>query len=138
MSSTPRKLNSLIFIIVALLLLGGTYFYFSIFHKDALEKFYLKVDVIGITQIGKAELDRTSEIMNLDLPLSQREALINKTIFFGANKQMVILALGKPESQNATPGTSQEVWVYYFDDYTRPTYLYFTGDKLVSAEKANN
>ena len=125
-------------IAAVILLIYGTYFYFNNYQKEALQKFYFQVDVWGITDVGRAELDRKYKINELDIPFAQRQALINKTVFFGATSKMVLLALGEPAERPVnTP--EQQIWVYYFDDYSRPTQLFFImKDKqwvLNSAEK---
>ena len=135
-----KYLKSLLTFAVIIVILFGAFYFINHYYKDELEKFYLKVDKIGITDVGKAEITRQRSIKNfkfnnLPLPFAQQEALINKTVFFGATSEMVLLALGNPASAPIVNDKGQEVWVYYFEDYNRPTYLYFQNKILVSAEK---
>lgn len=120
----------------------------STFHKDEMDKFYLKVDTVGITSVGRAELDRVAAIKALSdrkpVPVygPQQDALINHTIFLGADTEMVVLAIGQPAEKPSMNERGQQVWFYYFDDYSRPTYLYFEQQGqywvLVKAEKGTH
>jgi hypothetical protein len=125
--------------------LGGLFYYINLNYKSELEKFYFKVDKWGITEIGKAELQRQERITELNekgVPFAQCEALRKRTVFFGATSEMVLLALGQPANEPVINDQGLQVWVYYFDDYTRPTHLYFTKKDdvwiLSSAEKISD
>lgn len=140
----PKGLISLFKFAIAVTLIAGVWYYVNNYRKDDLNKFYLQFDTWGITQVGKAEIDRKNQIDNLadeNVPFVQREALKNRTVFLGATDKMVLLALGNPITDPTVNASGQQVWVYSFGDYTRPTYLYF--DKhyntwvLSKAEKAS-
>ena len=132
-------------LLVILLLLCGAFLYVQNYRKDELEKFYLKFDSWGVTQVGRDELQRRAAIDALQdqgVIFVQQEALKNRTVFLGATDQMVLLALGKPIKNPEMNTLNQQVWTYSFDDYGRPTLLYF--DKrdgkwiLSKAEKSNH
>lgn len=139
-----NSLFKLIKLVIALAILFGLFFYISNYHKDELNKFYLKFDVWGVTDIGRTELQRLEAIDDLEKEVVhvQREALKNRTVFLGATDKMVILALGKPLKDPKLNSLNQQVWIYNFDDYSRPTYLYFEKRSnkwiLVKAEKISN
>ncbi len=118
-----------------LILIILTIVYIGAFQKEAVNDFLKKYDFIGVSQTGQAEKQRLYLINNLPIPYEQRQALRQGTVFLGATKQMVELALGKPASAPEQTSEGQEKWVYFFQDSSRPTYLYFEKDKLVNAAK---
>ncbi len=131
-----KNITSFIKLFAALIILAALFYILNHAFKSELEKFYLKVDVLGITDAGKAEIERQDKINALSIPFAQKLALINKTIFLESDENMVMLALGKPASPPIVNNEGEEVWVYYFGDYNRPTYLYFDKDKILrKAEK---
>lgn len=142
MARVTKGQKSLIKFIATLLLIYAAFYYVDSHHKSELDKFYLKFDRLGITEIGRNENERRSKIHDLDIPLVQRDALTNGTVFFGATSEMVSLALGKPISEPRINDKGEQVWIYNFDDYKRPTYLNFRNENNVwvlrSAEKAKN
>jgi len=143
-SGIPSSIIFFVKLLVVVLLLGGAFFYISTNHKEELDKFYLKVDSWGFTSVGKAEIERKAAIDALadeGVLFPQREALVNKTVFLGATAKMVTLALGKPVAEPTTNASGQQIWVYYFNDYDRPTFLYFENRNnvwiLSKAEKSS-
>lgn len=121
--------------VAPILLIIITIAYLSFFQKEIVSKFMQQYDVIGISEAGRMEKTRVYQINNLPIPFEQRQALKQGTIFMGASKQMVYLALGNPASQPEKDGSGNEKWVYFFKDNSRPTYLFFHNDKLVNAAK---
>ncbi len=145
MLKIPAGIKTLVKLIVLLSIIGAGYYYLTAFHKEDLDKFCLKFDTLGITSIGRAEQDRIYAIRALsdrNVHGPQQEALINRTVFLGADNEMVALALGSPLKKPEINSLGQQVWIYYFDDYSRPTYLYFekrgTYWVLVKAEKTSH
>jgi len=144
MANIPARIKMLIKFFAVIFLLFAGYFYVSNFHEDDLKKFYLKFDTLGITTVGRSELNRIDAIKALSdrpspVPVPQQDALINRTVFLGADNEMVTLALGPPIEDPTINDKGQQLWVYHFDDYNRPTYLYFEKRGiywiLVKAEK---
>jgi hypothetical protein len=111
-----------------------TAFYVMIFQQDAVGGLLKKYDFIGVSETGRAEKYRLYQINNLPIPFEQREAIKSGSIFLGATRQMVLLAIGQP-SEKATNEGALERWVYYLNQSSRPTYLFFKADKLVDAQK---
>ena len=136
----PRRGLKLMPILGSLMPLGlilVTVIYISIFQKDAVNSFLKKYDFIGVSVAGRAEKDRQYLINNLPIPFEQRQALKQGTIFLGATTDMVLLAIGQPAQAPEKTADGQDKWVYYFQDSSRPTYLFFQGGKLVNAAKGS-
>jgi hypothetical protein len=112
-----------------------TIIYIATFQKEAVDDFLKKYDFLGLSQTGQAEKQRLYQINNLPIPFEQRQALVQGTVFLGATKQMVELALGQPSSSPQQMADGTEKWVYFFQDSSRPTYLFFEKDKLANAAK---
>ena len=110
--------------------------YILFFQQTAINNFLVKYDSIGITSVGAKEKARLRTINNLNIPFEQRNALANRTVFIGASEQMVELALGSPTATPSEEG-SQVRWTYFFEEHSRPIYLYFEGGSLVNAEKGS-
>ncbi len=90
------------------------------------------------SEIG-AEQQRLSKIRLLPISDEKKEILVSKTVFLGASPNMVLLALGKPmsEERDAAQEGAQR-WIYHFQDDSRPTELRFEDYKLVSARKISS
>lgn len=120
-----------------LFLIVGSIFYIYKFHSEDIKLLLIKFDTIGITEIGDAEQKRIDAISSLDIPYEQRKALTENTIFIGANKLMVVLALGEP-IRSTTNEYSEDVWIYHFDARSRPVLLHFDDDEILyKAEKGS-
>ena len=134
----PRKrfrLSPLLGALTPFILIALTIFYIATFQKEAVDGFLKKYDFLGFSETGQAEKNRQYLINNLPIPFEQRQALKQGTVFLGATKQMVELALGKPHGTPEQMSDGTEKWVYFFQDSSRPTYLYFQQDKLANATK---
>jgi hypothetical protein len=129
------KLTPILGSLTPFILIFLTIFYITTFQKDAVEGFLKKYDFIGLSEIGQNEKQRLYQINNLPIPFEQRQALVNGTVFLGASKQMVGLALGAPYGQPQIMADGTERWVYFFQDSSRPTYLFFKNDMLANAAK---
>lgn len=117
------------------ILIIATIIYISAFQKEAVNDFLKKYDILGFSEVGKFEKARLYRINNLNIPFEQRQALKHGTVFLGATKEMVALALGEPAGPSEKMADGTEKWVYFFQDSSRPTYLFFEKDVLVNAAK---
>lgn len=115
-------------------------------NPEALDELLVHIDVLGITKVASIERERINMIRNLDIPFEQKKVLMERTIFMGASRQMVVLALGQPKGATRLSGKPSpqnpelkptERWVYYFKGDQRPTVLDFEKDTLVSAYKGS-
>jgi hypothetical protein len=110
----------------------------------AIQDLLVKVDMLGFTQAAQQESQRLAKIRALTIPYEKKKALIERTIFMGATKEMVTLALGEPRSMQKNPTNTKggkktsERWVFFFKEDARPTILEFEKDTLVSAYKSSN
>ena len=129
------KLLPILGSLTPLLLIIITIVYIALFQQEFVSDFLKKYDFIGVSETGQAEKQRLYRINNLDIPFEQRQALKQGTVFLGATKEMVVLALGNPYGKPEHVAGGQEKWVYFFQESTRPTYLFFEGEKLVNATK---
>jgi len=134
-SGKSIKLLTLLSSIAPVFLIILTIAYLTIFQKEVVAGFMKEYDVIGISQTGRSEKTRQKQIDNLPIPFEQRQALKEGTIFMGATKLMVQLAIGRPYGTPEQDDKKRERWTYYFNDNSRPTYLFFENDKLVDAAK---
>lgn len=109
----------------------------------AMDSLLMKIDTFGITSVGAKEKLRVAQIKSLTITYEQKQVLIGRTIFMGADTTMVFLALGNPRSASATPGDASshkpkiDKWVYYFSGDKRPTVLEFENSILTSAYKGS-
>jgi hypothetical protein len=101
-------------------------------------QFKVMLSKFGLSQTGRDEQQRMDSIDALDIPFEQRESLKNRNVFIGATKTMVKLAFGPSKFPPRYTEKNEEVWVYYFDDYDRPLFLFFEADILVAAKKGSN
>ncbi|PIR33979.1 MAG: hypothetical protein COV36_01810 [Alphaproteobacteria bacterium CG11_big_fil_rev_8_21_14_0_20_44_7] len=124
-------------LVLILVLLSVVGMYIITYHRTDLNLFLIKFDTWGITTVGRAEQQRLQVIRRLDIPIEQRQALSDNTIFIGANKTMVMLAIGEPVKVSQTE-ESLDRWIYQLGDRTRPIILYFEADELIRAEKGSN
>lgn len=113
--------------------------YLNSANPDLVKSVLLKVDILGISAPAQAEKARIAAINALGIPWEQREVLINRTVFLGANEQMVQLALGEPRAVSARSDGARQltVWAYYLQDDLRPTLLEFESGKLIGARKGS-
>lgn len=133
------------YISIALVTAGGLS-YVNQTNPEALTDLMVHVDVFGITPQASQEKERQYQIRMLTIPYEKKKVLLERTVFLGATRQMVVLALGEPkEAQKITEHEKRpdgkiinERWVYYFKDDPRPTVLEFEKDSLASAFKGSN
>ena len=126
-------------------LTGASLSYVSVSRPEMLDSLLLRVDVLGITEAGAKEKQRIETIRSLEIPFEKKKVLMERTIFMGASRQMVYLALGEPRKAQRykTPisGSSgkdvTEEWVYFFKGDSRPTVLEFKGQVLIGAHKTS-
>lgn len=111
-------------------------------HNPAMIKeLLITVDLFGISQVASDEKKRTLVISKLDIPFEKRDALKKRTIFLGATKEMTVLALDQPKNiykqNDPQKGSDTDIWVYFFENDTKPTLLYFQDNVLITAEKGS-
>ena len=90
--------------------------------------------------LSPEEQERRAYINRLPITQEKKDFLINRQIFLGAGRHMVVVAIGKPmrrRDMRTTPGEAIEAWVYHFDDQYRPTILEFDQFKLIKAYKVS-
>lgn len=125
--------------LATMLTIGGL-FYLDTFHPDLAKTLMIKIDPFGLTPEGAAEKQRVAEIKALPIPYEKKQVLLEHTIFMGATKEMVRLALGDPKKMQRhtdESGEVQEIWIYVFRLDKRPTMLAFEKDTLASAYKGS-
>lgn len=107
---------------------------------DKIRDLLIVVDRFGITEVGAAEQARIRTINRLPITYEEKQVLIQRTVFLGATREMVHLALGDPVCVLQTPveghGTI-ESWVYYIEGDRKPTQLAFQNNELTTAGKAS-
>lgn len=130
-------LTTLLKFIIFIALIGGIIFYFGSYNKAAFSEFVLEHDNIGLTELASKEIARKDSINRLNIPYEQKQALINKTVFIGATKQMVNLAISLP-IRKTVDSNGHDKWFYIVDDSTTPIILTFNGEKLAKAERGTN
>lgn len=129
-------------LLIAILTMGSV-IYMDRLQPAAMESLLMKIDTFGITSVGAKEKLRVAQIKSLPITYEQKQVLIGRTIFMGANTTMVFLALGNPRSASATPEDAAtqrpkiDKWVYYFSGDKRPTVLEFENSVLTSAYKGS-
>lgn len=140
-------------VITGVVIFGGLYV--ETYHQKDLNRLLKRYDHYGLTDIGSEEKKRLTTIRDLDLPYEKKEALRNHSVFLGASREMVFLALGKPvnasqvrdpqDMRNRISQMSKKMeeaidprmplieWTYYFDGDNRPTILTFQHDQMIGA-----
>lgn len=117
------------------------YMYIDNYQPEAMDKFLLKVDVLGVTDLARKEQGRLAQIRNLTIHYEEKQVLINHTVFMGATPEMVRLALDEP--QKTVDKDIFKYYVYYLPNDNRPTVLVFKKEdsdsiyKLVKAYKGS-
>lgn len=135
----PIKQLVIVTIIVGVVV-GGIYL-FSIIFPDHMRSLLISVDRLGITEVGAAEQRRVRTINRLPITYEEKQVLISRTVFLGASREMVYLALGDPvcvwreEAKSKEPGI--EYWVYYIENNRKPTQLAFQSNELTGAGMAS-
>lgn len=130
-------------IFVVIVLLGGGIFYWvAQKFPDKMKDLLISVDRFGITDVGAAEQQRVRTINRLNsITYEERQVLIQRTVFLGATREMVYLALGDPVCVLQVPATTQqpasEAWVYYIEGDRKPTQLLFQNNELMNAGKTS-
>lgn len=130
-----------IFLVIVVLGAGGSYFIATAF-PDKVKDLLIAVDRFGITEVGATEQKRVRTINRLEgITFEERQVLIRRTVFLGASREMVYLALGEPVCILQTPRTQQqaasEAWVYYIEGDRKPTQLVFQNNELLNAGKTS-
>lgn len=101
----------------------------------------IAVDRLGITAVGAAEQARIYHINHMPITFEEKRVLIERTVFLGATREMVELALGTPVCRLETPAykgqAAMEHWVYYIERDRKPTKLSFQNNELTTAAKAS-
>ena len=130
-------LRSLLILILLLCIAGGVGYYIYSDPKATL-KFKVMMSKIGLSETGHDEQQRIDKIDALDIPFEQRESLKQRNVFIGATKTMVKLAFGESKLPPKYTEDNLEVWIYYFNDYDRPLFLFFEANILTAAKKGSN
>ena len=97
-------------------------------------KLQLTFNIVGNNEDIKAEKNRLENIDLLPIADEKKSILANNTIFLGATKTMVRLALGEPLQQYSDEKTNVTYWDYHFDEDIKATRLTFEQDTLITAE----
>lgn len=144
---TPSRFNltTLSFGVVLLCIIAlGTLAFYSVAsaYPKQMTGFLIAIDRFGITQVGAIEQDRIRKINRLPITYEEKQILIKRTVFFGATRDMVTLALGEPscfenEDARAAGAEAREGWLYFIDGESKPTLLAFQNNTLVSAGKTS-
>lgn len=129
-------------ILLGITLLGSFAFYsLASAYPGQIKAFIVAVDRFGITQVGANEQDRIRKVNRLPITFEEKQVLISRTVFFGATRDMVTLALGEPSCMESTATTestpASEHWVYFIEGELKPTQLVFQNNTLVSAGKTS-
>lgn len=128
--------------VVIVLLGGGVFYWIAQKFPDKMKDLLISVDRFGITDVGAAEQQRVRTINRLrSITYEERQVLIQRTVFLGATREMVYLALGDPVCVLQVPATRQqpasEAWVYYIEGDRKPTQLLFQNNELMNAGKTS-
>ena len=105
-------------------------------NPEATRDFIAKVDVAGLSSVGKAKLQRESAINQLPITQEEKEVLIKGAVFIGATRQMAELALGPPQSVRESGGDS--ILTYLPANDTATTTLYFKKNILSTAQRGSS
>lgn len=129
-------------IFLSILVLGaGSVYWVAQKFPDKMKNLLISIDRFGITTVGAAEQQRVRTINRLRITYEEKQVLIKRTVFLGATREMVYLALGDPVCVLQVPQTAQqpstEAWIYYIDGDRRPTQLSFQSNELVGAGKTS-
>ena len=126
-------LRWLIYITVIMLTISVSFRYFENCQPEAADKFLLRIDILEISDIARKEQERLDKIRLLkvydddgqQVPIhyDQRQVLENHTVFLGATKEMVVLALGPPKGYIIANNFLR--FMYYLPNDNRPTILEF-------------
>jgi len=127
-------LRWLIYITTIILTISVSFRYFENCQPEAADKFLLRIDILEISDIAQKEQERLDKIKTLkvydddgqQVPIhyDQRQVLENHTVFLGATKEMVVLALGPPKGYLIANNFLR--FVYYLSNDNRPTILEFS------------
>jgi len=114
-------------------------FYMENYQPELLTDILIQVDVMGITPVAQHEQHRLSQIQDLTIPYEEKQVLIKRTVFIGAEPDMVKLALGEPKKIFEKRATGKEptflYYVYYLPNDKRPTIFVFQNNVLKDAYK---
>lgn len=144
----PRLLTifELIMLVGAALALFVVFNYMSKYRRHDLDRFIFSIDILGISDVAKAENARLRAIDELKAPYEQRLALANRKVFYGADSTMVSLALGNParkvkpesltQSEKCIEYSCTEIWVYYLSE-NEATLFIFRDGILKAAERGS-
>lgn len=106
-----------------------------------MKAFLISFDQFGITNVGASEQSRIRRINRLAITHEEKQVLIKRTVFLGATREMVDMALGTPTCSYSTNATADkkvaEVWVYFIEGDPKPTLLAFQNNELVNAGRAS-
>jgi hypothetical protein len=118
-----------------------TLFYLETYQPEMLTNLLIQVDVFGLTRAASMEQDRLAHINGLSIPYEEKKVLISRTVFMGATREMVKLALGEPRKAVERMWDGKQImltyYIYFLPDDKRPTILVFQEDKLVNAYKGS-
>ncbi len=127
--------------IVLAIMVYGVLFYMENYQPELMTNLLLQVDVFGFTKVAAQEQERLGKIKDLDIPYEEKQVLVNRTVFMGATRDMVKLALGEPKKVVEKMWEEKKVvltyYVYYLPNDNRPTILVFQEDKLINAYKGS-
>jgi hypothetical protein len=133
-------LRALPYIVLAIMVYG-VLFYMENYQPELMTNLLLQVDVFGFTKVAAQEQERLGKIKDLDIPYEEKQVLVNRTVFMGATRDMVKLALGEPKKVVEKMWEEKKVvltyYVYYLPNDNRPTILVFQEDKLINAYKGS-
>lgn len=141
--SGKRSVAIMLGVFIGIIVIGsGIFFWVAQAFPDKMKDLLISVDRFGITDVGAAEQQRVRSINRLrTITFEERQVLIQRTVFLGATREMVYLALGDPVCVLQVPASRQqpaaEAWVYYIEGDRKPTQLLFQNNELMNAGKTS-
>lgn len=128
----PLSVGTLAFAMVLIVL--------QLSQSDMLERIGVSGFIDKMEDLPQEELDRRAAIRQLPITDEKQQILIEKRIFIGAGRHMVLYALGTPKRRKdmrSLGRTEIEAWVYHFSEDYRPTVLEFDQHSLTKAYKSS-
>lgn len=103
--------------------------YMQDYQPEELEALIIKFDIMGLTNASKYEHYRQNKIKTLNgIGATEKEILLNHTVFLGATAEMVEYALGPPKllfkDRDSSP-VHRIFYVYFLVGDKRPTMFEF-------------
>ena len=104
--------------------------YMQDYQPEELNALIIRIDVFGLTKISKYEHYREDKIKRLSgIGATEKEILLNRTVYLGATAEMVEYALGPPKllfKDKDTNPMHRLFYVYFLVGDKRPTVFEFS------------